>query len=191
MAKFNIELEIDWIDEESNLDETVKLEIMSSIERKVTSKIYEKILKKSSEVIEAKVIELATSAVNEKIDDFISKPRNITDKYGEVERENVTIESLFIESMESAFDKKTLSKDGRNHTGYGSGSHSILSYLIEQKMNAFNADVESLIDKEVKHHAEITKENIEQMVTEKIKTQVADKLTNLIMDNSTSLQLKE
>ncbi|KKK89798.1 hypothetical protein LCGC14_2729530, partial [marine sediment metagenome] len=39
MAKLNLELEIDWIDEEMNLDETVKRELVAAIEKTVVAKI--------------------------------------------------------------------------------------------------------------------------------------------------------
>lgn len=181
MAKFNLELEIDWIDEESNLDEAVKQEILNAIENRVTSKIQAAMLERAEKNIESKAEEIVTNAILEKIDEFINKPRNITDRYGDVIRENITVETLIKEKIDSAFDKKTLDDSGKK-ASY-SPKFSIFEFCVGQ-------GVETLVEKKVSELAAQTKIKIEELVTEKIKTQVADNLTDLIMENSTALKLK-
>jgi hypothetical protein len=182
MAKFNLELEIDWIDEESNLDETVKQEIMRSIEERVVSKVRTTVLEKAEESIVKRVDDLVTEAIKEKIEQFLTTPRDITDRYGDVIKENVTVESLFKEKMESAFSKKTLDKDG--NTGGYSNTYSIVEFITQKGMDA-------LVDERVKELAKDAKILIEETVAQKIKTNIADGLTEMILENSTALKLKD
>ena len=60
--KLNLEIELDWIDEEMNLDETVKQNVIDAVVNKVQKGIEEKVEKKINEAIDATVI----TKINEK-----------------------------------------------------------------------------------------------------------------------------
>ena len=181
MAKLNLELEIDWIDEEMNLDETVKRELVAAIEKTVVAKIQAKVLKDSEKRINEQVDILVTDTIKDKIEQFLNKPRNVTDKYGEVIKENVTVEGLLKERMENAMTQRTLDENGKA-CSY-SAKYSIFEFFAGKNMNR-------IVSERVQALASDTKKEIEQMVTTQIKANIADKLTNMIMDNSTALSLK-
>ena len=181
MATFKMDLEIDWIDEDSSIDETIKQEIIGNIESKVTRKIYEKVLESAESKIMDKVDSMVNDAVSDRIESFLSKPRDVTDKWGEVIKEGVTVESLLTEKLEQAMSKKTLNKDGKPDNYHA--KYSAFDFMAMKNIG-------EIVDARIAVLVGETKVNIEQMVTDKIKTQVADKLTNMIMENSETLTLK-
>lgn len=187
--KFNVEIDLDWIAEDSSIDEEVKHQIMTSIEAKVLKQLQEKVLASAQAKIDGQIQSMINdnvhTMVSEKVAELMSMPRTATDEYGRVVKENFTIESLLIGAVESAVTKKTLNSDGRQASG-GYNDNAKYSYFEWFATK----DIPALIDKQVKALAEKTQKDIEQLVKDKIKSEVADKLTNLIVENSTALSLR-
>lgn len=52
MAKFNIEVELDWLEEGGGIDDTIKQEVISSLKSKITADATKEITKKLSSTIE-------------------------------------------------------------------------------------------------------------------------------------------
>lgn len=186
--KMNVEIELDWVDDESNISDVVKYEIIKNIETRVTGNIQQSIKESVAKSVEAQLekmaVEAVSNAVNDKVASLMAIPRTQTDNYGRVVKENFTIEQLLIEAVEQAVLKKTLDENGRSvgRDGYGA-RFSHFEYFATK-------DIPALVDKKVKELGEGIKKDIEQQVSTKIKMQVADKLTSLIVDNSTALSLK-
>lgn len=187
--KFTVDIDLDWIEEDSSIDDEVKHQIITSIENKVLKKLEEKVLASAQERIESQMTKLITdkihAMVSEKIVALMSLDRTATDEYGRVTKANFTIESMLIDAVESAVTRKALDKNGRPASG-GYGDRPEFSYFEYFATK----DIPALIDAKVKALSEAVKKDIEQLVTTKIKTQVADKLTALIVENSTALSLK-
>lgn len=187
--KFTVEIDLDWIEEDSTIDAEVKHQIMTSIEGKVLKRLQDEVLASATAKIDAQIQGMINdnvhTMVSDKVAALMSQPRTSTDDYGRVVKENFTIESLLIEAVESAVTKKTLNSDGRQASG-GYNDNARYSYFEWFSTK----DIPALIDKQVKALAEKTQKDIEQLVKDKIKTEVADKLTNLIVENSTALSLR-
>lgn len=188
--KFNVEIDLDWIDEESTIDETIKSQIISNIENRIVRTIEEKVLKSAQEKIDAEIGGLISSNVHALVSDKVStlmmQPRTSTDKYGNVVRENFTVETMLIEAVESAITKKTLDGDGRHcdtDSYRSSPQYSYFDWFAKK-------DVPKLVNEKVKAVADQIKKDIEDQIKNNVKTAVADKLTALIVDNSTALSLR-
>lgn len=187
--KFAVEIDLDWIEEDSSIDEEVKHQIITSIENKVLKALQEQVLTKAKEKIDEQINVLVTAnistMVGEKVAELMTLNRTATDQYGRVTKENFTIESMLIDAVDGAINKKTLTSDGRLASdGYNSrAEYSHFDYYATKNIPA-------MVDTKVKELGEKVKKDIELLVTEKIKTQVADKLTALIVDNSTALSLR-
>jgi hypothetical protein len=186
MAKFNVTVELDWVDEEHNLDSDIRDAVIRDIKNKLSEPLLKKINEETGSTIQSQISALALSAINERINAFMTTPRNITNKFGEIEREGVTVEDILKEQLEAAVDKKMLDENGRPTRDNYNKKYSLLEYLVKARTQA----VGQLIEERCKKAIEETKGSIERMVTDKVKTQVADKLTNLIVENSTALSLK-
>lgn len=184
--KFAVEIDLDWVEEDSTLDEEVKQQIIKSIENKVLQTLKDSVLKSAQEKIDAQIegmVDASVSAlVSAKIAELMAISRTATDSYGRVTKENFTIEQKLIDAVEGAISTKTLDENGRPTSGY-QVKYSYFDYFTLK-------DIPALIDKQVKTLAEQTKKDIEVLVRDKIKTEVADKLTNLIVENSTALSLR-
>lgn len=187
--KFAVEIDLDWIEEDSSIDEEVKHQIITSIEAKVLGALKEQVLSKAKEKIDEQIVTLVNenihTMVSAKVAELMSVNRTVTDQYGRVTKENFTIEQMLIDAVDGAINKKTLDGDGRVASdGYNSrAAYSHFDYYATKNIPA-------MVDAKVKELGEKVKKDIEQLVTEKIKTQVADKLTALIVDNSTALSLR-
>lgn len=185
MGKINIELDLDWVEEDETLDSTIKNEMLRQLETRVmnnvTDSLKKTVLEKSEEKIDALLDDMAKTAIADRIESFLSAPRNITDRYGDVVRENVTIEDLLKERIETAMDKKTLDMKGEITTY--SPKYSLFEYLSTRAIEPLIA---SIVEKNIKE----AHENIKQLVADKVKTHVADSLTNMILENSSALGLK-
>lgn len=187
--KFSVEIDLDWIEEDSSIDEEVKHQIITSIENKVLKKLEEKVLASAQERIESQMEKLVTdnihAMVSEKVAALMSLDRTATDEYGRVTKANFTIESMLIDAVESAVTRKALDRNGKPASG-GYNDKAEFSYFEYFATK----DIPTLIDAKVRALSETVKKDIEQLVTSKIKTQVADKLTALIVENSTALSLR-
>lgn len=187
--KFAVEIDLDWVEEDSTIDAEVKHQIITSIENKILKALQEQVLAKAKENIDAQIATLVnaniSAMVSAKVSDLMTVNRTATDDFGRVVKENFTIESMLIDAVSGAIHKKTLDSNGRPTSGgYNDrAEYSHFDYYATKSIPA-------MVDAKVKELGEKVKKDIEQLVTEKIKTQVADKLTALIVDNSTALSLR-
>lgn len=71
MAKFNIEVEMDWLDEETSIDEEIKEEVIRGAKDYLLNKTTDKIIKKLDEALADKVKEYS-DVIDNKIDEFLN-----------------------------------------------------------------------------------------------------------------------
>lgn len=184
--KINVEIDLDWVEEGESISDTIKGQIVQSIENRVTANVQQSIKESAQKLVEAQLdklaIEAVSTAVNDKVAVLLALPRTQTDNYGRAIKENFTIEQLLIDAVDQAVLKKTLDENGRNASDY-SARFSRFEYFATK-------DIPALVDKRIKALAEETHKDIERLIKDKIKTEVADKLTNLIVENSTALSLR-
>lgn len=175
MAKFNITVDIDWIDEEYNVDDIIKDEIISSIVPQVKEKILKQAEDDCTKKINSQMAEIENTIsqrLNNMMDEFFSTPKDITDKYGDVVDRGVTVKS----KLKAACDKfieQPVNKDGNPDNGWNPKYKSRVEYLVEKSMNH---DMEWTIKKTVD---EVTN-NLKKRITEEVKDQLGNKLANIL-----------
>lgn len=184
MAKLNIEIEIDFIDEEMNLEESVKDQIFSNIENRVVSVIKDKLTKEAEQRLSDKIDDLTMSAVTDRIEKFLIQPITITDKYGDVIQENITIDMMLKEKIGSALEKKTLDENGKSTKSSYNTRYSIFDFLCMK-------NVSKMVEEQVEKLATQTKKEIETLVKDKIKMSVAENLTDFILKNGKNPLIKK
>lgn len=180
--KFNIEVDLDWIEEDGSIDELIKDQVVAKVERQVADALKKSVMEKAEQRIESSVLAICSQEITTRIEELMKETRTATDQYGRVTRANFTLESMLVERIDEAFTKKTLNEEGRAESH--SPKYSQVEYMIHRS-------IPKIVDAKVKELGEKTQKQIEQLVTDKIKTQVADKLTSLIVDNSTALSLRQ
>lgn len=72
MAKFNIEVELDWLDEDSySIDEEIKQEVIAGVKNQLLKRTTDETTKKLDAEI-AKKLEEATAIIEQRVEDFIA-----------------------------------------------------------------------------------------------------------------------
>ncbi len=174
MATFNITVNLDWLDEEENLDGRLRDEILSGIVDKVGKNITNSLEGEARKLLEQKMSSLETEIgekLNTMMQEFFETPKDITDEWGDVVKRGVTIREQLKKSCSQYLDQK-VDSSGRPASGYSS-CKTRLEYILDK---AVNHDMEFAIKKVT---TEVTDE-IKKKITEEVKKQIGDKLADVI-----------
>lgn len=158
--KFNIEINIDWIDEDSSLDDNIKNQIIDTVTAEVRENTMTDVSQKVVAILEGKVEELVTETYS----NIINKPIKITDKYGDVKKEYDGVKEMIKEK----FDKWLLEKvnsDGRPATSTYNTNYSRIDWFIQKHLKPLSE--------------KFTKEMV-QTVTSKLKSTLTEDMKNLL-----------
>lgn len=159
--KINVEIDLDFINEDGTLEE----EIRENIFKSVKDKIIESISEEAEYVIKGKIQEVAKQKCDELIDLFLDKPFTHTSEYGRVIEENITVRRLLEKGFNEYWHKKV---DSRG-SDYGNTK----------------PRVEWLIDARIKEYAKTFSESITKDTENKIKTIMRESLSKSIGDKLT------
>ncbi len=174
MAKFNIEVQLDWFEEEENIDEILKSEVLRTLTKKsdeiITKLVSDKINEESDKYF-SKVETIIGEKLNNFVEDFLNKKRTITDKWGDVKKSDVSVVDILKEKCDSFLDEK-VSDSGRIVTGYEKGIPRI-EYMLKRIVDC---DMNRKIDKAID---EIKKKLIEY-VNETIKSKIGENIAKVI-----------
>lgn len=124
--KFNVEVEIDWL-EDGNLDAVVQEQIIQGIVTRLSKGFVEKITQESMNRVNAKLEELVTKRFEEFMDEGIT----VTDRWGDIAEDNVKVKTLIKERLDRALGEK-VNRDGRT-SDYGDTTR--LQFMIDSRIN--------------------------------------------------------
>lgn len=175
MAKFNITVEIDCIDEDGNLDERITEEIISGVCNKVSANVATKIEKEATERFKGKIEQVdktISERLNDMMNEFFDTPKDITDKWGDVVRKGVSIKQLLKEACEN-FMEQTVDNNGNISTNPYYTAQKRVDYIVKKVVGN---DLESAIQKAVK---EVT-DNLKARINNEVKKQLGEKLADVI-----------
>jgi len=139
MAKFNIEVELDYLDEEQSIDEALRDEIAHSLKDIVTKKATEQVLKNLSTTINELTESLKEKVTNE-VDSFLGntladKVANMKIPYKEnswsKEIEYIPMSEFVGMRYEEYLNRKVFDYDGREARYSSDRKLSINEYLIK------------------------------------------------------------
>lgn len=85
MATFNVTVNLDWLDEEENLDGRLRDEILSGIVAKVGTNITNSLESEARKLLDAKMASLENEIgekLNAMMQEFFDTPKDITDRWG-------------------------------------------------------------------------------------------------------------
>lgn len=177
MTILKLEIELDYIDDEGNISDVIRSEIIASVQNKVTAKAVQEIIGSTDNDFKKRALDALNDEMNSRITDFFNQKRTITDSIGRTVNEDVTIDDLLSDRLTTALTRGKDSADGMR--GY-----------IDRALDHKVTQMHRKIDDSVAEATKSAEKHLEQMVQDAIKTQVADKLTSLIMENSSTLALK-
>lgn len=155
--KLNLEIELDWIDEESNLDETVKTQVIDA----VVSKIRKTIESKVSETIDSTISETIINKINEMTEnlfnDFMNKQVSITDGYGSVVKVFPDVTAVIKDRFDN-FMTQTVNEEGKAYDGNYSKKYTRLTFIIDKQLkdmaDKFTTEAVKQVSSEIKTHVQ-------------------------------------
>lgn len=181
MAKFNITIDIDWIETDEygsySLDSEIKNEIVNSI----TNKVQENLLTQVENECTKRINEQLTSIerkisdkLNDIMEDFFNTPKDITDKYGDIIKKNVTVTQTLKEACDN-FMNQPMDSNGEPTTAnaYNVAYKTRTDYIVAKSIDSnMNFKIESAV-------RDVTN-NLKNKISEEIKKQMGDKLAGII-----------
>lgn len=154
--KLNLEIDIDWIDEEKGIDEVVREQIIDGVVAKVQEKINGKIEEKVNNIIDKQIVTTIDKKADELFTDFINRPVTLTDNYGSKMKVYDNMEMLIKERFDN-FLTQTVDEKGNSceRNGYGA-KFQRLEFIIDKQLKdfakKFTDDAVKTVSEEIKQH---------------------------------------
>lgn len=165
MAKFNIEVELEWLDEDNfSIDEEIKEQVIRGVNNQLLDKATDEVVKKLDSEI-AKKLEEATKVIEERVEDFIGVvtenqiekikiPRKKSSWGSEVE--NIPISEFIGEQYEAYLTKKVYNNNYEMARYESDRQYSISEKHIRDYLNKTLAKQVSEMVKQAQKDAEDT-----------------------------------
>ena len=142
--KFNITVDLDWLNEDESLDEAFQSRIIDAVIAKVSKETIANVTQQAERVISQQITELVAATYTQ----FLGKGVTITNRWGEVEKENVSVEGLIKERFDK-FLTETVDEDGRTYSGYGNSNRTRLQWMLNDRIQKQTKQISEQIVREV------------------------------------------
>lgn len=175
MAKFNIQVDIDYIDEDGNLDDAICDQIVDAVVDRVSNTIADQLQDRAQKLFEDRfqsMEDTVSDKLNEMMEEFFSTPKDITDRYGDIERSGVTVKQLLKEACDKFMDQ-SLDENGRPARGYDIKYSSRVDYIVAK---SYDRNMQNTINRAV---SDVT-DNLKKKISDEIKMQMGDKLAGIV-----------
>lgn len=205
MAKFNIEVEMDWLDEETTIDEEIKEEVIRGAKDYLLNKTTTEISKKLDKALADKIEEFS-NVIDNRIDDFlkaissenISKIEIPTKKHSwdtEVEMKPITqfiAERFNIYITEGRYDSNFQEAKYSSHAEYSMLEADMMKYLnnvLSKKVSDMVKSAQASVEKEIINSLE---QNLKENLTvDTIKRMNIPQLLENLQNNVVKLEESE
>lgn len=159
--KLNIQVELEWLGEDGNLDEEVKLQIIDGVKRAISRDCLSKVEKEASKQIDLAIKESigqATKTIQQKaidfVDEWLEREVTVTDGYGD-KRMQCSIKEIVKKNFEKTLEMKV--KGDGSFDNYG--DMRLIDYLtgkrvkdvVAQHVKGINSDIERAIKTEIEN----------------------------------------
>lgn len=172
--KINVTVDLDWIEEDGNIDAEVKAEIIHGVKNAISKQCLANVAKQTQSAID-EGLKTAIASIDKKVidfvDDWLSNEITITDKYGDPEEKGTLID--IIKSRFNDTINKPVDSSGNFTSRHGGGS-SLLEYFTGKK-------VVETIDGYLKAYNKDIDKKISSLVEKGIKDRVSDKFAEMVI----------
>lgn len=175
MSKFNVTVEIDYIDEEGNLDEAICKQIVDAVVSKVSGSVSESIVEKANQLCEEKLKTMegaVADRLNEMMEEFFNTPKDVTDRWGDIVKKGVTIKSLLKEACDN-FMSQPLDKNGKPTSSSYAEYKTRVDYIVAKS-------VDSNMELAIKRATSEVTDGLKKKISDEIKKQMGDKLAGIV-----------
>lgn len=153
--KLNLEIELDWIDEESNLDKAVTNKIINSIVEKIQLKVEKQVEAKVNSQIDKTVIKRIDKMTEKLFNDFINRQVTVTDSYGSKIKVYPNVEAVIKERFDN-FMTQAVNEKGETYDGSYGKKYTRLMFIIDEQLkkisDKFTTDAVKQVSDEIKTH---------------------------------------
>jgi len=153
--KLNLEVELDWIDEDMNLDDTVKQNVIDAVVRKIQSNVELQVEKKINDTIDKVVLAKINKMTEKLFSDFMKREISITDGYGD----KIKVYKNTTELIKERFDKfmeQTVDEKGNTYEGTYGNKYKRIYFIIDEQLkkfaNEFTTNAVKTVSEEIKQH---------------------------------------
>lgn len=170
--KFNIEINLDWIDEEGNIDDAIKSQLVSGIMSKVNKGISEKIENEAKNNMAEIIASNIDSKISDIITNFAEKEISITDNYGDVKKRYSNLTEMLKEKFDT-FILEPVDERGRAKKDTYGTAYTRIDWMINNRIKSESEEFTKKVIKEVDLKI---KKVVESNLKEKISDSVLSKI---------------
>jgi len=171
--KLNIQVELDWINEEGGLDEEVQYQIIHGVKNAISKDCMKLVEKKTQKAIDDGMA-AAVSLMQDKVSDFFENWLNneaiITDKYGD-KKEEGSLKDIIKREFNNCMNQK-VDSDGKQ-TSYGA-KYTRLEFVTGKK-------VKEVVDESLSRYGRDIDKTIKETIEQGIKSRVSDKFAEMVI----------
>lgn len=177
MAKFNIEVDFDWMDEECNLDKEIQDVLINGVVDKVKDKLLVQVEAECNNKI-AEQMDNIEKTVSDKLngimESFFNEPKDVTDRYGDVIKKGVTVRDTLKEACDN-FLNQPMDSNGNpvSKSSYNVKYNTRVDYIVAKSINYD-------MDNAIKRAVDTITKSIKDKVQDEVKKQMGDKLANIL-----------
>ncbi len=187
MANFKIEVELDWVDEEGNIDSEIQKRVIKDLAKAISEKVNGEKTASIAAQVSAKVDEL----VNNEFESLLTQPVVQTDRYGDPKKSFESIREMIKNRFDNYLTEEVDSKDGKKwqSNGYGQGMRQtrfeyILGKAFGSELEKKMADLKKKVEKDTETAISAMFEKMTEVLEERVKGHLGDKVAELInLDN--------
>ncbi len=178
MAKFNIEVELDWLDEEENIDEVLKEEIISSLRTKITADATKEITESLSGIIQENAEKIIDNFLEETLKNKLEDMKIPYQKSSwDSKVEYIPLSQFIGMRYETYLNKRTLDENGNEPRYNGDRKLSINEYFINKYLEKeLTSKVSNLIQTARKDAEETIIKTLEQNLKDQLSIDIIKRL---------------
>lgn len=153
--KLNLEIELDWIDEEMNLDDTVKENVINSVVNKIQKGVEEKVEKSINATIDKTIVDKINEKTDQMFNDFINREISVSDSYGSTIKTYEKLSDLIKERFDNFMEQTVDEKGNATNSSY-STKHKRIYFIVDKQLKdfaeKFTSDAVKTVSAEIKDH---------------------------------------
>lgn len=147
--KLNLEIELDWVDEESNLDETVKQNVIDAVVNKIQTNVEKQVSGKINDIIDKTIIDKINLMTESIFNDFMNKEVQLTDSYGSKIKSYPDVTAVIKERFDNFMNEQVDKDNGKSNPGSYTARTPRLQYIIDEQLKKFANDFTTSAVKQV------------------------------------------
>lgn len=178
MAKFNIEIELDWLNEDENLDDEIKRQVIQGLQHSISRRVEDEVNKKMTVKMNEEVDKVVESFIEKLATDKLESIQIPQKKgYYSSEVEYISLSEFIGEKFETMMTKKTLTESGNKPDYRNDAKYSVIEYLTEGHIaNELNSKIINMIQVAKTQAEESLVKNLEQNLQQQLNADMISKL---------------